>query len=1585
MIGLLEGLDYEHSTGYFLTIEARDGGDPPLQTRCFCNITVTDENDNAPTFSQPSYSSLINEAAQIGENVAVVTATDMDSGENGKLRYKITHGDSHTHFNIDKETGSISLADRLDREMVSSYVLEVEATDAGNPAKSSSVLVHIDVSDSNDNPPLFSETNYTVYVQEDRPFGHILLRLQVTDADESPPNGPPFTFDIRDGNEENAFRFVQDDATLRTAMKFNHKIKNLYKLQLRVFDNGTPPLFSDSFVTVNIIEESKYPPIVQKMGININSYQDEFPGAIIGNIKANDQDPYDQLTYELVPLSNPLFGVSSSQSINDLFEIDQTKGTIIALQGLDVGTYNLNISVSDGKFTTFSESKVKVNLISDEILEHAVLIRFASISPEQFISRYQTTFIKYVKMLLSLQRSKDIFILGIQSSTASLRAPRSISKNNERIRKQSRKKDALVMEVKSTQSPPDLEVLFVVQKSKHNYYSRDKVRKALQDKIQSLESQMRLNIIEIQEDECTLSMCDNNNGQCEDTVIMEENSIVTISSSSSTFVSSSYHHDSVCVCKDGYAGERCQIMLNECAKEPCPTYKECIPDSSLKGYSCHCPEGLTGQLCNINITNCKHDNDDAKCKVVNPLSFGGKSYVSYKVKGSIEKYLNLSMSVRTLYPSGTLMYAAGPIDYSILEVYKNKLRYRFNFGSGEGIVLLSESKINDGNWHTIALQRLGNSARLTVDRKHKAHGSAPGINDALNLEGGTGKNIYFGAEVFQDVDEQNKGFIGCLDNIRLDDIALPLHAKAKSRIAKLVRINNVDFNCGPLTSPGQCGSYPCLNSGTCVELTNSYSCKCSPRFKGSNCERDVNPCAGNPCLNGGTCLNTQNGNFRCLCPQHLSGKRCDYGVYCNPNPCQNGAKCEEGSDRAICKCRGYTGAFCTQDINECLNSNPCANKGTCINTDGDFRCECQQEWTGPYCTTKPGLVGSSRYMLKLEELIGLIISLFGIVLFVGICILCRHCTHSEKRKTQTSYNPEMNNSGNESFLNLNGSATTPQIGDHRESRLISNYELTSMDQRPLIPYSTRPMSYTPIQNETGYTDTVRSYGSAADELESLPPVRIVNPNNYPYQQHNNQNIPPDYAPNFQQQIYQKPTATVAPSVFGASRFGNQPEGHLDQKILDYYNNRHKPQPNQQPLPSMGHPRGVQIRAPNHLNLPGVNIDSSGLKCGASLSSLQTSCTQEDTQKYFWDSFDLNGDNSAPGECENDPGVTDLVGQMGAVGGAPTVPVEQSSNAMDSLETSSNVVRPPEIKEGNTNQNTIQRILKTNGPIDSTRDIETLPEDFGQDSIPRPSEGHTRFTHDNDIRSNDSDEEPQFGSVFPSNVSNSKAPSTSFEQLLASNDDINFADDDEDDDNGEKPNSYDYHLHLNNYLPQHNISEASETDEQTPMLSRHAPPNLLNNGFRSPNANTTSRLAGAPTFFQQNNPSTNRVNGSNRFNSDSNGTDVDLNQSISALPELESDSVISNNDLQFTQHPLSKMSGLKSAIPPPASLSSDGHSASNGILRPLQLNTSNGEIFANASKGEDLDNLCELEDSDCETPTIDNAKTVLSSTPRVTRV
>jgi len=246
-------LDHELAGEYSLTIQAQDGGDPPLNSRATANITVRDVNDNAPVFTQPAYAALVTEAARPGQLVATVTATDADAEDNGRVSYSVVGGDRHNQFAVGAVSGEITVASALDREMVSSYTLEVQAVDAGSPAPlSSTVLVTVDVSDANDNTPIFPEGNYTAYVQEDRPAGHLVHKFAVTDADDS-PNGAPFTYDIRRGNEGNGFR-IQSDGSLLTAATFNRAEKEEHVLVLRVFDHGNPPLYSDAYVTVKIIE-----------------------------------------------------------------------------------------------------------------------------------------------------------------------------------------------------------------------------------------------------------------------------------------------------------------------------------------------------------------------------------------------------------------------------------------------------------------------------------------------------------------------------------------------------------------------------------------------------------------------------------------------------------------------------------------------------------------------------------------------------------------------------------------------------------------------------------------------------------------------------------------------------------------------------------------------------------------------------------------------------------------------------------------------------------------------------------------------------------------------------------------------------------------------------------------------------------------------------------------------------------------------------------------------------------------------------------------------------------------------------------
>jgi len=180
----------------------------------------------------------------------------------------------------------------------------------------------------------------------------------VTDAD-NPPNGAPYTFDFRLGNDGNTF-MLEQDGILRTAARFNHKIKDSYQLHIRVFDNGSPPLYSDTWVAVKVIEESQYPPVITPLEVSVNSYLDNFPGGRLGKVFATDQDQYDKLNFGLAPspsVPNPL----------ELFEIEPLEGVLRAQPGLDVGQYQVNVTVSDGKFTSYVMVKVNVELLVEEV------------------------------------------------------------------------------------------------------------------------------------------------------------------------------------------------------------------------------------------------------------------------------------------------------------------------------------------------------------------------------------------------------------------------------------------------------------------------------------------------------------------------------------------------------------------------------------------------------------------------------------------------------------------------------------------------------------------------------------------------------------------------------------------------------------------------------------------------------------------------------------------------------------------------------------------------------------------------------------------------------------------------------------------------------------------------------------------------------------------------------------------------------------------------------------------------------------------------------------------------------------------
>ncbi|XP_014210543.1 fat-like cadherin-related tumor suppressor homolog [Copidosoma floridanum] len=1090
IVSIADQLDYERAKDYFLTIQAIDGGTPPLTNHANVNVTILDSNDNPPMFSQSSYRATVREDAGVGEKVVQVLANDLDSNENGQVNYSIERGDRQKQFAINSATGEITVLGELDREKMASYALEVHARDNGIPTLSNYVIVNVEILDANDNPPLFSKSNYTAVVQEDKPQGFVVLRLNVTDADVD-PNAGPYAFDFRSGNEGNAFRLEQD-GTLRTATKFSNRFKDKYLLSIRVFDNGSPPLFSDTWVLVQIIEESQYPPVISLSEININSYMDEYPGGPIGKVHASDKDHYDTLTYGLVP-------TSPTRPNNELFKIDKRNGTLFAMPGLDVGEYRVNVSVTDCKFTSYSIVKVSVELITDVMLENSVIVRFREVSAEDFIMKHRKGFVRTVRNAMNC-RIKDVAVLSVQPSTD--------SEMNNVIKTRPVRQATTVVH-------SDLDVLFAVRKSTSpsEFYGSESIREALNQRIDELEASTKLVVEEIVRKKCSKSYCVY--GECHDRIVLEPRQIQPIVADAVSFVTPKHRHRTDCSCKEGYAGSHCEIVVNECARSPCPVFKVCVPDSSLQGYSCQCPGGFGGQACDIDISRCH----DESCYIpLYPVSFSGKSYARYRidktlVRQTIEDRLSLSLRIRSLQPSGSLMYAAGKVDYNVLEIVNGAVQYRFDLGSGEGIVRVNTFYVSDGQWHEIKLEREGNSASLKIDGRHVAHGSAPGTSGILSLQS---DELYLGAEVrqhpsiigFEDV---QRGFIGCMDDVLIGRVSVPLHMSGSaSGLVVLKRFANVEFSCeasAVLATPGACGSQPCQNGGTCSESKTEdagYECQCHTRFRGPSCEIDTDPCASSPCLYGGRCrVLREPGEFACECVTGLSGKRCEFGRYCNPNPCLHAGVCEEGDSGPLCKCQGFAGEHCELDVDECEKS-PCSNGGTCVNEPGSYHCVCPPAMTGLDCANPAGYstaLITSHLRVTWEQLmwIGLAVlaNLFLIVLFVAF-----RSIRGKRSRTR-----EANNINNETRKQIVlNSARPANEHEYKRSSKLSNLEVVQRECPPQCP--PRPVSYTPLTNNEqvllgcsssaavalNNLDTLRSYGSAGDELENFPPDYLRNLN-----------------------------------------------------------------------------------------------------------------------------------------------------------------------------------------------------------------------------------------------------------------------------------------------------------------------------------------------------------------------------------------------------------------------------------------------------------------------------------------------------------
>ncbi|CAL1545097.1 unnamed protein product, partial [Lymnaea stagnalis] len=295
-------LDRETVPGYMLSVTATDNGIPPLKDEQEIVVTVTDVNDNKPEFQKIKYFGKVSEDALTGVKILNVTAVDKDDGVYGKVRYTFDGGDNgNGAFSIDSQ-GWIRLAREVDREVTPSYDLVVVAVDSDPVSpQSASVVVHIDVEDVNDNPPIFENSVFTVFIQENSPMGSTVAVITAVDPDEGANALVSYT--IGQGDDSNSFQLagrLGDPAIITTRISLDYEGgRQKYEITLRAA-SGT--LISSAKVIIQVQDVNDNIPVLDDFSIIYNNFGGNFPNGPIGKIPAYDPDvsDRDRLVYKIL-------------------------------------------------------------------------------------------------------------------------------------------------------------------------------------------------------------------------------------------------------------------------------------------------------------------------------------------------------------------------------------------------------------------------------------------------------------------------------------------------------------------------------------------------------------------------------------------------------------------------------------------------------------------------------------------------------------------------------------------------------------------------------------------------------------------------------------------------------------------------------------------------------------------------------------------------------------------------------------------------------------------------------------------------------------------------------------------------------------------------------------------------------------------------------------------------------------------------------------------------------------------------------------------------------------------------------------
>ncbi|XP_067358443.1 neural-cadherin-like isoform X3 [Channa argus] len=736
---LKQKLDFEKpgQQRFNLTIKVEDSDYSSL---IHCLVLVEDENDNAPVFAPSSNLLLpLPEDTTVGTSIIQVVATDSDSGLNGDILYSILpQSDPYGHFTV-SQAGMVTVASPLDRETVAGYELVVMATDQGNPALTGSVTVHLTLLDMNDNGPEL-EIDYTPVLWENSPAPQVVwlnrssTLLHVVDRD-SPEHGPPFSLSLP--SLYSIDFHLQDhgngSATLTALRRFDRERQSEFHLPVIMTDSGNPPMTATNTLTITIGDQNDNAHQGGEKDVYVHSHKGRMANAALGKVYAPDPDDWDNKSYTL------------ETSAAKYFSLNQSSGVLTIRQNTPAGSYWLRVSVSDGVWPdVMSGVRVHVKELEEKAILSSASLRLTGITAKDFID-------SYVEGKSRLEMFWDFL-----SETLSVR-PGSVN----------------IFSIADVEDKT-VDIHFYVL-TDNGYLRPEKLHGVLAAYKKKLQSLLRVNVSQVQVDECVRTHCKTSGG-C----------------------------STQCHCPPQLEGPNCQqtrlsFLGNGYAWFP--PIRPCF-DSHLS------LEFMT-------------EEDDGLLLYAGPLAT--------LMPGDAEDYIAIELiggtpSLKINHGSGTLVLQLtnniGVADrrWHRLDVKSNSKEVRFTLDRCSSAIVMETEGVD--SWAMTEDRSSCEIWGVTPNRDKYLNGS-----HVLQL-GGVSENLSYEYPQLQ-----HKHFTGCLRNLLVDSKLYDLGSPAESSNT-VPGCSLIDDQCTNTEQLPSCGK-----RGRCDGKWGSFSCLCESGFTGPHCDQ----------------------------------------------------------------------------------------------------------------------------------------------------------------------------------------------------------------------------------------------------------------------------------------------------------------------------------------------------------------------------------------------------------------------------------------------------------------------------------------------------------------------------------------------------------------------------------------------------------------------------------------------------------------------------------------------------------------------------------------------------------------------------